>query len=180
MKKLFLALALLAFFTPGAFAASCDPNTDRMTNGEWCINTNSVLIPSSSAGQQVIVENYTAKGVNNTLAATESGKTIVDTGGGTGVLTYAFGSKHILPRAAAGLTYKICTGVRGVNGIVATVDTVDTDDTIEVSISGTMLDAGDSLKSTGQAGECVTLTSTVANKWNAEMDPAVWTDNGTN
>lgn len=176
-KTFFLALLGLILTTQGAFAATCNSDRDKLTVGEWCISSQDTLIPSASAGQQVVYERYTTANTPNQLIETESGKVLVDTGGASGIALAAGngGSKHTLPRAAPGLNYKICTGSRA----VITVDTIDTSDLIEVSISGTALDAGDSLRSTGQAGECLTVTSTVANKWNAEMDPAVWTDNGT-
>lgn len=176
MKKLLLVLALITALPIGAFAATCNSDSDKFSSDQWCINSQDTLIPTASAGQQVIWERYTGSNTNNQLTADETGKVIVDVGSGAGISSPAGGSKHILPRAAVGLNYKICTGSKA----VITVDTLDANDTIEVSIGGTVLDAGDSLKSTGQAGECLTVISTAANKWNAEMDPAVWTDNGSN
>lgn len=177
MKKLLFALALLIISTQGAFAISCDPNTDKFNVGQWCITTSDTLVPTTSASSQVIYERYTTANTNNQLLESESGKFLVDTGGATGLTPVAGngGSKHILPRAKPGLTYTVCTGAK----IVTTVDTLDTSDLIEASISGTNLDAGDSLKSTGQAGECATFTSTLAGRWNVIMNPAVWSDNGT-
>lgn len=176
MKKLFLALALLIVFPHGAFAASCDSNTDKWNIGNFCVTTNDTFIPSTSAGQQVVTENYTSANTNNSLSATESGKFITDTGGGPGVGGVGSCSKHILPRAAAGLTYTITAGTE----CTVTVDTLDSSDLIRYSISGTELDAGDSIKSTGQAGDSVTVTSTVANKWSITNMKGTWTDNSTN
>ncbi len=176
MKKLLFALALLMVMTNGAFAATCDPNTDRLTNGGVCITTNGTFIPDQAGGTQVVYENYTTANTNNTLTAVESGKHITDTGGAAGPTATGGGSKHILPRAAPGLEFTFSVGSKS----FITVDTVDTSDTIMYSISGTGLDAGDSIKSTGQAGDSVTLTSTVANQWSITAMKGTWTDNSTN
>ena len=176
MKKLLLVLALITALPIGAFAASCNSDTDKFSSDQWCINSEDTLIPSPSAGEQVIYENYTTANTNNTLTAGESGKRITDTGGASGPTVIGYGSKHILPRAAVGLVYTFSTGGR----TVITVDTLDTSDTILHSISGTGLDAGDSIKSSGQAGESVTVYSPAANKWAIQGMNGSWSDNSTN
>lgn len=175
MKKLFFALALLILSTGGVFAASCNRDTDKWSNDQWCISSADTLIPSTSASQQVVTENYTTANTNNLLAASESGKRLSDTGGAaTG--SSGFGSKHILPRASAGLSYTITAATKS----FVTVDTLDTQDTIRYSISGTALAAGESIKSTGQAGDSVTLYSPAANVWDIQDMKAAWTNNSTN
>ena len=176
MKKLLLALALLLITANGAFA-DCNRDTDKFSNDQWCIDSSDTLIPTTSAGQKVIYETYSAPTANNTLATEETGKIITDIGNSTAPTQAGKScSKHILPRAAVGLTYTLIAGGR----CTVTLDTVDTSDTILYSISGTGLDAGDSIKSTGQAGDSVTLTSTAANSWSIQQMKATWTDNGTN
>lgn len=176
MRKFIFALALLMLIPGGAFAATCNPNNDKFTSDQWCINSQDTLIPTASAGQQVIYEQYTAANTNNSLGADETGKYLTDMGGASGPTAVGSGSKHILPRAAVGLTYTISVGSKS----TVTVDTLDTSDTILYSISGTGLDAGDSIKSTGQAGDSVTLTSTAANTWSVTQMKGTWTDNSTN
>lgn len=179
MKKLLLVLALfMALVVPsGAFAASCAPDTDKWTNDAWCINSQDTLIPTTSAGQQVIYETYTSENTNNVLTIHETGKVITDTGGAAGPTALCNGgSKHILPTASPGLTYTLTVGSR----CSVTLDTVDTGDTILYSISSTGLDAGDSIKSTGQAGDSVTVVSTAAHQWSITSMKGSWTDNSTN
>lgn len=178
MKKLLFALALLILTSNSAFAIVCNSNTDKWNVGQWCVTTTDTLVPTSTGSQQVVYENYTTANTNNQLLENESGKVITDTGGSTdGTCTAPCGgSKHLLPRAKVGLTYTIIAGSKD----TVTVDTIDTGDTIQYSISGTLLDAGDSIKSTGQAGDAVTLTSTAPGKWSIQSMKAVWTDNSTN
>jgi hypothetical protein len=113
--------------------------------------------------------------VGVTLIAAQSGITISDTGGGSPT-TVGSCRKFTLPTAAPGLEFTFTTGSK----CTMTVDTADTNDTIMYSISGTGLDAGDSIKSTAQAGDSVTLFSTAANKWFVKQMKATWTDNSTN
>lgn len=171
MKKLFFALALLILTTHGALAATCNSDNDKFSSDQWCISSSDTLIPSSSAGQQVVAEaDTTATSVTRQLTARESGRYIED----------RVGKKFSLPRAAVGLQYTFSTGYNaGGLRVTSTVDTLDTADIIDYSISGTSLDAGDSVKSTGQAGDSVTVTCTSANKWSITQMKAVWTDNGT-
>lgn len=178
MKKLvFLALALLSLvgFAHTGHAASCFGDTDKFSTAQWCINSQDTLIPTTSAGQQVITESFSSTS-NNLLLVDESGKTIVDMGGKTAPTQLGGCMKHVLPRASAGLTFTIVTGVR----CVVTVDTIDTDDTILWSTGGFGLDAGDSLKTTGDAGDFITVTSPAANKWAVTNFRGVLLDNGTN
>ena len=181
-KMMLFMIAMLLLIPLAAQAETTATFGDQNSSNEYRMKatydgTSGVITFAPDTGIVYPYERYTASNTNNTLIAAESGKTIVDTGGGG---TFTYGSKHILPRAAPGLTYTLCSGARGSNGITIDIDTVDTDDTIEVSISGTSLDGGDSLKNNGQAGECITVFSTVANKWTAIMSPAAWVDNGTN
>lgn len=174
MKKLLLVLALITALPIGAFAASCEPNTDKWNIGAFCITSQDTLIPTTSAGQQVIYETTTTV-AENALSHNETGKVITDYGVRYGTISAAC-SKHVLPRAAVGLEFTLIAGSK----CTTTLDTVDANDTILYTISGTALDAGDSIKSTGQAGDSVTVTSTRANEWSIRQMKAVWTDNGTN
>ncbi len=187
MKKLFLVLALLIIgslsFPHGAFATSvCNANTDKWNVGQWCVNTADTLIPSSTAGQQVIYEQVANGGANvaansqRLMSANETGKVLTDMGGVSGPTLSGFGSKYILPRATVGLTYTFSVGSKS----FITVDTLDASDTILNSISGTGFAAGESLKPSGQAGDSVTLTCTGANRWSITQMRGSWTNNGAN
>lgn len=178
MKKLFFALALLIITSHGAFAASCDPNTDKWNIGQWCVTTDDTLIPSTSAAVQLVTETVTVANTPRQLQYSESGKVITDMGGRTAGSAQLCpgGSKFTLPRAAAGLTFTIMDGTK----CFSTVDTLDTNDIILNSISGTVMAAGESLKSPGQAGDSVTLTSTSANQWSVTDMRGSWTNNGAN
>lgn len=119
---------------------------------------------------------YTAANTPVALTAAQSGLRITDMGGAAGPTAAGSCSKWTLPTAAPGLEFTFSAGSK----CSMTVDTVGTGDTILYSITGTGLDGGDSIKSTGQAGDSVTLFSTVANKWSIKAMKAVWTDNSTN
>ena len=181
MRKLIVFVALFSLMLlPGrAYSASCDTNTDKWNIGQWCVDKYDTMIPTTSAGSQVVTEQYTAA-ANNTLASEESGKIIVDTGGASSPGLNGSCSKHILPRAAAGLSYTFVTGSK----CEMTIDTVDSSDTIFFSPQSVALDAGDSIKnSVRMAGVSVTLVSAAANRWSpvgiASSD-SIWVDNGTN
>lgn len=178
MKRMYFVLTLLLLATSNAFATGCGSGSDQFAVDSWCIDDEGTLTPQSTAGQRIVVESYTTANTNNTLTTQETGVHIVDLGGSAagGTITCSGGSKHILPRAAAGMEFTLTAG----NKCSVTLDTVDTSDTIVYSISGTGLDAGDSIKSTQQAGDSVTLFSPAANVWHIKQMKAVWTDNGTN
>lgn len=138
--------------------------------------TSNVVRFASDTGITYPYVNYTSANTADTLIAGQSGVTITDMGGAVGPTAAGYCSKHTLPRAAAGLQFSFSAGSK----CFMTVDTVDASDTILYSISGTGLDAGDSIKSTGQAGDSVTLFSTAANQWQIKAMKATWTDNSTN
>lgn len=177
-KAFVLTLLLVACLSLPAFAVTettatfGDQNSSKAYRMKATFDgTSGVITFASDTGILYPYERYTAANTNNTLLAAESGKTISDTGGAG-----SYCSKHILPTAAPGLEFTFSAASK----CTMTVDTVDTNDTIEYSIAGTSLDAGDSIKSTGQAGDTVTLFSTVANKWSITAMKGTWTDNGTN
>lgn len=178
MRKLFFLalLALVVLSSNGAYAATCNGNTDKFSSDQWCISSADTLIPTASAGMQVVYEKVTSFTSGRSLLAKETGKVITDMGTVSGPTLLGFGSKFILPRAAPGLTYTFSVGSRS----FTTVDTLDTSDTILNSIAGTGFAAGESLKSTGQAGDSVTVTSTAANQWSITAMRGSWTNNGTN
>lgn len=159
--KLFSAFLILAVvFAPIGWALEGDSNITR-------------IIPES---YETPVETYTSANTANTLTAAETGKSLVDCGASTcGPTLTASCSKHTLPTAVAGYEFSFSAGRK----CSMTVD-VQSTDTILYSISGTGLDAGDSIKSTGQAGDSVTLYSPVANVWAIKAMKGTWTDNGTN
>lgn len=184
--RLLIALVCLMAVSAPAFAVTETTGTfgDQNSSLEYRMNatydgTSGVVTFASDTGIKYPYERYTTANTNNTLLAAESGKVIVDTGGTTAGLSMSANSgcsKHILPTAAPGLEFTFTAGAK----CFMTVDTTDTNDLIEYSISGTNLDAGDSIKSTGQAGDTVTLFSTVANKWSITAMKGTWTDNSTN
>lgn len=184
MKKLLFALALLIMTSQGAFAV-CNPDTDRQDNKGWCIDTNGQWTPNLISingvstglygGYQVPVLNVLVP-ATTTLTATQSGYVISDSGGVTSDTLTGSGSKFILPRATVGLNYTLSVGSKS----TSTLDTLDTADTFLYSISGTGQQMGDSIKSTGQAGDSVTVTCTKAGQWTITQMHSVWTNNGTN
>ena len=178
-----LLLALVVLWSAPAFAITETTATfgDQNSSGDYRMKaefdgTSGYVTFARDTGILFPYESYTTASTNNTLLAAESGKTITDFGGASGPTASGACSKHILPRAAPGLQFSFATGSK----CTMTVDTVDTSDTILYSISGTGLDAGDSIKSTGQAGDSVTVFSTEANKWQIKAMKATWTDNSTN
>jgi len=185
MRKLCLALALLVMFSSGAFA-TCNPDTDKFDTKGWCIDTNGQLTPKATevngtadgyyGGYQVPVYVNTAANTAVTILAKQSGTVFSDLGGVTSDTLSGYGSKYTLPRATVGLTYTLTVGSLS----TATLDTLDTSDTFMYSISGTGLDMGDSIKSTGQAGDSVTVVCAKAGTWSIKSMKGTWTDNGTN
>lgn len=181
MRKLFSLIALLVLAFPALSLAEITATIgDRNSSGEYRVkaDTNGVVTFASDTGIVLPYINYSTAGTGSSvsLTAAQSGAVITDTGGATPTTTGSC-RKFILPRAAAGLNYTFTTGSK----CTITIDTVDTSDTILYSIAGTGLDAGDSIKSTGQAGESVTLFSTAANKWSIKSNGSIaFTDNGTN
>ena len=118
---------------------------------------------------------------NNQLVTSDSGAIITDFGGvaadTSAPVRTGLGGTYVLPPAGTSTTlgtrYTISAGSRS----FVTVDTSSTSDVILYSISGSGLAAGDSIKSTGQAGDAVTLECTAANTWTVVDMKSVWTDN---
>lgn len=118
------------------------------------------------------------------LVTSDSGSTILDTMQKTlSLLTSPTltggGAKYVLPPAGdattLGTRFTITTAAQG----YITLDTYSTSDVILYSISGTGLDAGDSLKSAGQAGDSITVQCNSANTWTVINVKGSFTDNGT-
>jgi len=160
---------------------------DQNSSNEYRIkaDTDGVVTFASDTGIKYPYEYYNPASppTTNTLTAAETGKFIMDVGGITLPATttgLGFGSKHVLPRAEVGLAFTLAAGsqcsvtldVAGPNG--------DPSDVIMYSVSSTGLDIGDSIKSTGQAGDSVTVMCPVANKWMIVDMQGTWTDNSTN
>lgn len=184
MRKFIFALALLIGFSSGAFAV-CNSDTDAFDTDGWCIDTNGQLTPKvvneggnvgAYGGMQVPVYTLTTANTAQTLSAVKSGFYLNDSGGVTSDTLAGFGSKWTLPRATVGLKYILTVGSKS----YATLDTLDTADTFLFSISGTGLAMGDSIKSTGQAGDTVSVVCTTAGKWSITQMKGSWTNNGVN
>lgn len=186
MKKLFFALALLILTSHGAFAV-CNTDTDKFDTKGWCIDTNGQLTPKALSvndaltglygGFQVPVLTLTTANTPQTITAAESGYFFTDSGGVTSDTLIGYGSKWVLPRATIGLKYTLSTGSKS----TVTLDTVDTADTFLFSISGTGLQMGDSIKSSGQAGDSVTVVCAKAGTWTVTgTGSTAWTNNGVN
>lgn len=182
MRKLFSLIALLVMLSLPAisFAASTTATFgDQNSSNAYRViaDTDGTVTYQSDTGIMYPYVNYSTypTTVGVTLTAAQSGTTITDTGGGT---TRLAGScrKFTLPTAVAGMSFSFAAGAFQ---CTMTVD-VQSTDTIQYSISSVGLDAGDSIKSTGQAGDSVTLFSTAANLWQVKSMKAVWTDNSTN
>lgn len=184
MKKLLFALALLIITSQGAWAV-CNTDTDKFDVDGWCISSNSQLTPKALTsngvatglygGYQVPVSTDTVANTNVTLTAAQSGYVVTDSGGVTSDTLTGFGSKFILPRATVGLEYTLAVGSKS----FSTLDTLDTADTFMYSIAGVGFQMGDSMKSTGQAGDSVSVTCTKAGQWTIAAMHSAWTNNGT-
>lgn len=111
------------------------------------------------------------------LVTADSGRTLVDWGGNTpGVAALSgSGSKYFLPpadTAEIGQVYSIVTGVKE----FVTLDTYSSSDIILYSVSGASLSAGDSVLSSGNAGDIFTVQNTAANTWAVVGKNGTWTD----
>lgn len=180
LSKLLSVIVLLVFvIMPVLSQAASTTATMGDTNASnvyrFSCDTDGVCAYAQDTGILMPYVSYTTSPgtVGVTLTAAQTGAMIVDTGGfpptGTGSCR-----KFTLPTAAPGMLFSFSTGSK----CTMTVD-VQSADQILYSISGTGLDAGDSIKSTGQAGDAVTLFSPAAGTWAVKDMKAVWTDNGT-
>lgn len=176
MKKLLFALALLIVTSHGAFAATCNPDTDQWDINGWCVNNAGTMIPKSAGSVQVPNINVLTANTPTTLTIAQSGSVIGDSGGVTSDTLTGFGSKFTLPRAAVGLNYTLTVNSKS----TSTLDTLDTADTFMYSISGTGFQMGDSMKSTGQAGDSVSVACVKAGQWTITQMHSIWTNNSTN
>ena len=128
-----------------------------------------ISLPPTGVGWNPAYELFTTDAATNNLDPTDSGRRLID--------TTTFGSRYILPQAIAGIEIELCAG----NQVTVTLDTHDTGDTINHSISGTLLNAGDALLSSGEAGDCIRVTSGSTDNWYVTgMGPNAWTDHGSN
>jgi hypothetical protein len=181
MKKL-LVLLIIGLFSAGIVNAQSLYSTATHTFGkqqsdkEHLITATSdgVVTFADDAGIKWPYEDYTVANTANTLTAAETGKTISDWGGATtaGGACGGGGSTHTLPTAAPGMEFTFTAAAQ----CEVCVDVKDSSDTIAYSISGTALAAGDKIVSTSQAGDSVTLFSTVANIWQVKSMHSAWTD----
>lgn len=174
-KMMLLLVAVLLLGASPVFAANATATFgDQNSSGVYRVvaDTDGVVTFASDTGIKYPYEHVTSV-ATETLTAAQTGITITDYG-----VRYPNGSaacsKHVLPRAVAGLQYTLVTGSK----CFTDFDTVDTSDTILYSIAGTDLDAGDSVKSTGQIGDSITVMSTSAGTWVIKSMKGTWTDNG--
>jgi len=178
-KCLLMGLVGMLIFSPAVMAQSRtatfgdqnSSNVYRMTADSY-----GVITFASDTGIKYPYESFSSSTVGtNTITASETGKTIVDMCGVTnGVAINQGGSKYTLPTAVVGMEFTLSAGGQ----CFVTLD-VDDMDTILYSSSSTGMHAGDSLKSTGQAGDNVTLFCPATTKWQVKSMFGTWTDNGT-
>lgn len=183
MRKFFsfILVALIMLLSMPAYSAVTtatmgDYNSSNVYR--FTCDSDGICAFASDTGIRWPYRNYTSANTADTLTAAQTGTTTNDTGASTdGSCNTAGwgGSKHTLPTAVAGMSYSFSAGSK----CYITVD-VQSADVIDYSISGTLLDAGDSIKSTGQSGDTVTLFSPVAGHWSIKSMKGTWTDNGTN
>lgn len=121
-----------------------------------------------------------AVSIAHQFVTADSGTVLTDYGGiaasTTTPVTIGYGSIHRLPpcnSSGLGLRYTVAVGSRA----FVTLDTYDLTDVILYSISGAGLSAGDSVKSTGQAGDEVSVQCNAANTWTVVDMKGAWTDN---
>lgn len=139
------------------------------------VTQTAILTYASNTG---IVYPYQAShdsSATNTLTLGESGNVVIDN----------VGAKHTLANCTPGAEFTVTAGfyTQGTTEYPTTftVDTSTTGERILFSTSGTMLDAGDSVKSSGQAGDSVTLRCSVDSQEWAVIDMnGTFSDNGTN
>lgn len=209
-----LALLVIGVFAgnPVAFAMCNNNNQVAGQNGDgfdsigWCIDgygaltphvgrtVNSQYLSTSGAFRVPVAYNATA---NTTVSfnSQQSGLVMVDSGGVTSDTLTGSGSKFILPACNSGvLSSPATSGQLTTQGMMytltvgsksfATLDTLNLADTFMYSISGTGQAMGDSIKSTGQAGDSVTVVCVPENNntgvWVVKDMHGVWTNNGTN
>jgi hypothetical protein len=180
MKKLGLLIALMLLTTVSYAASVTATFGDANSNAQYRVksDTDGTITFASDTSISYPYSDVTSATVAQALAATDSGKIIIDEGNGS-----LSGHKFTLPRAAPGLEFTIVVGAQNISPsglIYTTVDTVDTSDKIDFSISSVALSLGDSIKSTGQTGDSVTLCSAKANHWGVCSMKGSWTDNDTN
>lgn len=207
-------LILGSLSSQGAYAAcnyanqvSGQPGDSFNTKG-WCIDGYGVLTPhigrvtnsqdlSTVGAYRVPVSYDSIANTNVSFNSQQSGLVMVDSGGVTTDTLKGYGSKFILPGCNTGV---LTTGTTPTGGLLttqgmtftltvgsqsfSTLDTLNTSDTFMYSISGTGFQMGDSMKSTGQAGDSVTVvcSSGLANTgvWVVKDMHGAWTNNGTN
>ena len=147
-------------------------NVYRMT-----ADSDGTITFASDTSLKIPYKSITSTTIDQWLVTTDSGRWIVDYGASGMTITdgtiVASGHKIHLPPASVGMTYSISTGVKE----YITVD-CDTTDVIQYSISGVGLNAGDSLKSSGNAGDAIQVYCPTAGKWIIWGIMGSWTDNG--
>ena len=184
MKKLLLALALLAMFSSRAFA-TCNEDTDKFDTKGWCIDTYGTLTPKAIAAymngsgtaatqggkQDPVIYTSTAYSTYDTLAAYQSGSVIIDNGGSTTNVAGA-GHEYILPAAAKGLFFKFVVA----SASTITIDTLTTSDSI---LWTTLQTAGYGLKNSSKTtADSIMLISPAAGYWAVKEFNGTWVTSG--
>lgn len=187
MKKLLIAvLFAMAFCGVANAAVTTATFGDYNSSGEYRVKADSdgvvtfasdsqlvlpatVSTPASgvttfAATSSIVYPYRVATATLDTVSATDSGKVLT--------ASTTFGTKFVLPSATPGLRFTFIAP----DAKYMTVDTVSTFDTIRYIT----LDGGDSIKSTGNTGDSVSLICNTANKWDIMGMFRTWTDNGTN
>jgi len=137
---------------------------DTYNIGEPTHQVNAIYSKATSVGNLTYYKNNVESfATGDTLLATESGKvcitTLYDTDG------YV---NFTLPNASIGLTYTFIAGNQSYVGI----DPASADKIMFLTLSN-----GDTLLSSGEIGDSVTLTAFGANRWVIQsMSPGNWTD----
>jgi len=136
----------------------------RDTNGAY------ITVSPANVGWYPAYQVFSTSNTTNSLSAVDSGRRLID------ISTY--GSRFVLPKPVPGLEIEVCSGAEN----TVTLDTQSIADTIIYTISGTALNAGDSIVSSGNAGDCVRVTAgDAADTWYITgMGQFQWTDNGSN
>jgi len=162
-----LILMLIVLFCAINVQAQSLVDTFGAPNSDWVapmrVDTDRVITVAPDAS---FIAPYEAATTSDTLAATESGKTI-------SMACSTPNCEIELPTAAPGMGFTFSTN----NATILNVDPADTD-IIYWSISGVALHTGDKMTSPGATADSVTLFSTAANTWTVTTINGAWVDGG--
>ena len=172
MKRIFLAIMLLAFFAFPAFALEVKVD-GVVVGGSFATQVNFTGdVTGSGAGSEKTI-NIGGTGGETVEFVIASTDTVVTADDETIFVSTESGTLYTLPAAAAGLKF---TFVAGGSNTVVTVDTASASDTINYL----SLDAGDKIQSAALASaDSVTLVGDDSNNWYiVGMGSEPWIDGG--